>query len=100
MSIPQDKVFLAMTRPSQFWGTHFGAIICNMVGSLYGFVFTNSLWVLAGAIPIHAVCVGISAYDVFGFRLVGLKLRTASETIGARLTWGASSRAPYCKRGF
>ena len=100
MPLPQDKVFIAVTRPSTFAGTHFGAVILNVIFTLYAFVFTDSLWMLAVAIPIHAVCWGITKYDPHAFRLIGLKINHAFETLANRPRWKASSRAPHAKRRF
>lgn len=96
----QDKVFTGATRPSMFWGTHYVAVIANVIVSMYAFVFTDSLWALAAAVPVHLICVAISRYDPHAFRLIGLKLKHGSETIGNRAYWRASSRAPYSKREF
>lgn len=98
MPLPQDKVFVSLTRPADFGGTHFGALIVNMVVTLYGFVLTDSLWAIAFALPIHGLCVAIFRHDPHAFRLLGLKLTSTAETIGNRGWWRAASRAPYRKR--
>jgi type IV secretory pathway VirB3-like protein len=100
MPLPQDKVFLGMTRPSMFGGTHFGAVIVNVIFTMYAFVFTDELWMLAISIPIHGISMLISKYDPFAFRLIGMKLSLMFETIGNVFLWRAASRAPYSKRKF
>jgi len=100
MPIPQDKVFLGVSRPATFGGTHFAAVIANVIVTMYAFVFTDSLWALGMAVPIHAICWAITKYDPHAFRIIGLWLSNVFETLGSRPTWRASSRAPYSKRRF
>jgi type IV secretion system protein VirB3 len=100
MPLPQDKVFLGMTRPSGFWGTHFAAVIANVIVTMYAFVLSDSLAALALAIPVHLVCVAITAYDPHAFRLLFLAGKSFVETLGNRAQWRAGSRAPYGRRGF
>lgn len=100
MPLPQDKVFIGMARPAMMAGTHIGALITNMTFSIYAFVFTDSLWMLALGLPLHGVCVLISRYDPHAFRIIGLKLVTTTETMASRMAWRASSRAPYAKRRY
>jgi type IV secretory pathway VirB3-like protein len=100
MSIPQDKVFLGVTRPATFAGTHFVAVLANVIFTMYAFVFTDSLWALAVAVPIHGICWAITRYDPHAFRIIGLKLSHMAETLGARPSWRTSSRAPFCRREY
>lgn len=100
MPIPRDKVFIGGLRPATMFGTHFGAVIFNMMVTLYTFVFTDSLWALALAIPMHAICVLITKYDPHAFWLIWLRLRTVFETLGNFMFWKSASRAPYGKRRF
>lgn len=100
MPIPQDKVFIGATRPATFGGTHFGAVIANVILTMYAFVFTDSLWALAAAVPMHGVSWAITKYDPHAFRIIGLWLSHTFETLGSRPTWRSSSRAPYTKRRF
>jgi type IV secretion system protein VirB3 len=100
MPIPQDKVFIGATRPATFAGTHFAAVVSNVIFTMYAFVFTDSLLMLAVAVPIHAVSWAITQYDPHAFRIIALWLSHRFETLGARPTWRAASRAPYPKRRF
>ena len=98
MPIPQDKVFIGASRPATYCGTHFAAVIANVIVSMYAFVFTDSLWALFAAVPIHGICWAITRYDPHAFRIIGLWLTHRAETLSARPTWRASSRAPYARR--
>jgi len=44
MAIKQDTLFLGMTRPAQFWGTHWAALVANVIVTMYSFMFTEELW--------------------------------------------------------
>ena len=77
-----------------------GAVIANVIFTMYAFVFTDSLWALAASVPIHGICWAITKYDAHAFRIIGLWLSHTAETLGSRPTWRASSRAPYPKRRF
>ena len=100
MAIKQDTLFLGMTRPAQFWGTHWGALIANMIVTMYAFMFTDELWALLLCIPIHAVCWLISSYDPNAFRLIGLFLMTRTKSLANTLYWRASSSDPFPKRRY
>ncbi len=56
MAIKQDTLFLGATRPAQLWGTHWAAVIANVVFTMYAFVFTDELWALLLFLPLHAMC--------------------------------------------
>lgn len=100
MPLPQDKVFIGMTRPPTKWGTHLFAILVNVGITLYSFQLSDNLWALCVAIPIHLICMAISRYDPNAFRIIALKMALFSETMGNRLLWKAASRAPYEKRRY
>lgn len=100
MPLPQDKVFIGMTRPPMLAGTHLFAILFNVGFTLYSFQFFDSLWALTAALPIHLVCVAISRYDPHAFRMIWLRSVLASETLGNRWLWKACSRAPYPRRRY
>lgn len=104
MPSSQDKVFLRMTCPSSFGPfdrTHYGAVIAIVMEVMYAYYFfTDELRVLAAASPLYAICMAITAYDPHAFQLTALKLKTTAETIGNRMHWGGSSRAPCERRRF
>ena len=100
MSIKQDTLYLGATRPAQFWGTHWGALIANVIFTMYAFVFTDELWVLLICIPIHATCWLISKYDPNAFRLLWLAAMTRSRSISNALYWRGSSSDPFPKRRY
>lgn len=100
MAIKQDTLFLAMTRPAQLWGTHWGALVANVIVTMYTFMFTEALWALFMCVPIHAVCWLVSRYDPNAFRLIGLLLLTRSRSLANGLYWRASSSDPFPKRSY
>ena len=100
MAIKQDTLFLSATRPAQFWGTHWGALIANVIVTMYSFVFTDALWALLICIPIHTMCCLISKYDPNAFRLIGLFFQTRSRSWANVLYWRASSSDPFPKRRY
>ena len=100
MAIKQDTLFLGMTRPAQFWGTHWGALVANVIVTMYTFVFTEELWALFLCVPIHAVCWWISRYDPNAFRLIALFLVTRTKSLGNALYWRSSSSDPFPKRTY
>ena len=100
MAIKQDPLFLGATRPAQLFGTHWGALIANVIITMYSFVLSDVLWYLLICIPIHAVCVAISAYDPNAFRLIGLALQTRFASIANAFYWRASSANPFSKRRY
>jgi type IV secretory pathway VirB3-like protein len=103
MPLPQDKVFLGMTRPSSFGpfgGTHFGVFIGLVIAIMYVYFFTDNLWVFAAAIPLYAICVAITAYDPHAFRLIRMKIQSFAETFGNFFYWKGGSRSPYGRRRF
>jgi type IV secretion system protein VirB3 len=100
MAIKQDTLFLGATRPAQFWGTHWGALIFNVVVTMYSFVLTDELWALLVCIPIHAISVLISAYDPNAFRLIGLFLMTRMKSLANAIYWRSSSSDPFPKRRY
>jgi type IV secretory pathway VirB3-like protein len=100
MPIPRDKVFIGGLRPATMFGTHFAAVIVNMIVTLYAFVFTDSLWALCLALPVHGVCVMTTQYDPHAFWLIWLRASTLFQTLGNVAAWKCASRAPYAKRRF
>lgn len=100
MPIPRDKVFIGATRPSTFLGTDFRAVIANTVFTMYAFIFTDNLWLLAMWFPVHGVAWLITKYDPHAFRLIALKIAHVVETIGNRPYWRSSSRSPFGKRPY
>jgi type IV secretion system protein VirB3 len=100
MAIRQDTLFLGMTRPAQFWGTHWGALVANVIVTMYTFMFTEALWAILLCVPIHAVCWLISRHDPNAFRLIGLALLTRTRSLGNALYWRASSANPFTKRSY
>jgi type IV secretion system protein VirB3 len=97
-ALPQEIVLNGMRRPATIFGTHIGAVIGTTVFTLYAYQLSGVLWVLLVCLPIHAICWLITKADPFAFRLVGLKLGHAVETLPNRLYWGASSRDPNGRR--
>lgn len=100
MAIKQDALFLGMTRPAQFWGTHWGALVFNVIVTMYTFVFTEEFWTLFLCVPIHGVSWLISRYDPNAFRLIGLFLMTRAKSLANGLYWRASSTDPFPKRSY
>lgn len=100
MSIKQDTLFLGATRPAQFWGTHWGALIANVIITMYAFVFTDAVSALLICIPIHTVCWLISKYDPNAFRLIGLFFQTRAKSWVNSFYWRASSSDPFSKRRY
>lgn len=100
MAIKQDTLFLGATRPAQMWGTHWAALIANVVITMYAFVFTDELWALLLFVPLHALCWAISAYDPNAFRLIGLFLTTRSKSIANSFYWRSSTSDPFPKRRY
>jgi len=100
MAISQDTLFLGATRPAQFWGTHWAALITNVIVTMYAFVFSDNLWMLFICVPIHAVCWSISRYDPNAFRLIFLFLLTRGKSLANGLYWRASSSSPFPKRRY
>ena len=100
MAIKQDTLFLGVTRPAQFWGTHWGALLVNVIVTMYAFVFTDDLWALLLCVPLHAVCWLISSYDPNAFRLIGLFVMTRMRSLGNAGYWRASSGSPFPKRRY
>ena len=92
--LPREVVLNAMRRPATFLGTHVGAVVGNVILTLYAFTFTESLLVLAAALPVHILCWLITQSDPFAFRLLGLRLVHLAETMASRPLWRASSRDP------
>lgn len=100
MAIKQDTLFLGATRPAQLFGTHWGALVGNVIFTMYAFVFTDELWMLALFVPIHAICWLISSYDPNAFRLIGLFLTTRGKSFTNAMYWRASSSDPFSKRRY
>lgn len=100
MAIQQDTLFLGATRPAQFFGTHWGAVIANVIVTMYSFVLTDSMWMLLICIPIHTVSCLISAYDPNAFRLIGLYLLTRLKTLPNAMYWRASASGNFPKRRY
>ena len=100
MAIKQDTLFLGMTRPAQVWGTHWAALVTNVIVTMYAFMFAEELSALLLCVPIHAVCWLISRYDPNAFRLIALFLMTRSKSLGNGLYWRASSSDPFPKRSY
>ncbi len=100
MPLVQDKVHLAATRPATWWGTHYAAVIGNMIFTLYAATLLDNLWMFALAPVIHGICVLITSYDPHAFRLLALKGRHGSETLGNRFFWKASARSAFPRRLF
>lgn len=97
--VPREVVLNAMRRPATFLGTHIGAVVGNVIVTLYGFTLTESLLVLAVAVPIHCVSWLITISDPFAFRLIGLRIFHLVETLPNRALWRASSRDPNGRPG-
>lgn len=100
MAISKDTLFLGATRPAQFWGTHWGAVIFNVIFTMYAFVFTDDLLMLFVCVPIHAVCWSISRYDHNAFRLIFLFFMMRSKSIANFFYWRASSASQFPKRRY
>ncbi|TCV82739.1 type IV secretion system protein VirB3 [Sulfurirhabdus autotrophica] len=100
MTISRDTLFLGATRPAQFWGTHWAALIFNVIVTMYAFVFTDSLWALVMALPIHAICWSISSYDHNAFRLIYLFLLMRAKSMANGVYWRSSSSSQFSKRRY
>lgn len=92
--IPREPVLNAMRRPAMVLGTHIGAVMGNLIFCMYAFMFTDNLWALALAIPIHGVSWLITQTDPFAFRILGLYAGLRIETLPNRFLWGCASRDP------
>lgn len=92
--IPREPVLNAMRRPATVLGTHIGAVMINLIFCMYAFMFTDNLWALALAVPIHGVCWLITQTDPFAFRIIGLYATLRAETLPNRFVWGCASRDP------
>lgn len=97
--IPREPVLNAMRRPATFLGTHVGAVMANVIFTMYAFTFTDNLWLLFLFVPIHGICWLISKSDPFAFRLLGLYLVHAAEALPNRYLWKCSSRDPNGGKG-
>ena len=95
MAIKQDTLFLGMTRPAQLWGTHWGALVANVIVTMYTFMFTEELWTLFLCVPIHVVCWLISRYDPNAFRLIGLLLMTRTKAWPTACTGAPARPTPF-----
>jgi type IV secretion system protein VirB3 len=98
MTLTIDPVFLGATRPAELWGTHWGAVVGNVVVTLYGYVLSDHETALGLFVPLHALAWLLSRHDPNAFRLLGLYLRFRLKALSTVHRWSAASTGPWPAR--